>query len=458
MLRRLSTPTFIVLAIFAAIFPGLVVPASSVSYQLHPIIIIDGNASFTAANGVSSGTGTRTNPYIIENWNITHFSNDVSNFYAIVIRNTNAYFTIRNVYLCGVGTSSIGVYFNNVTNGQLQTANIPNCARSTTGIYIMYSHNLTIYNNVLPDSRSLFLSYSSNLTVSANEFIFQCSSCAPTYVWNIVDVEHSNNSIFSSNNLFGGSLHLSFSKGVLVYHNNFLNLCDTCTVIGGGVDNQGNLNSWDNGYPSGGNYWTNFTGLDRCSGPAQNICQGPDGIGDTPYILGNVTDHYPMMRAYGDTTPPVWGARATLLATDVSQSTVHLGWSGATDDLGMAGYRIYQNGQFLTATGRDRYGAVAESYTVLGLQPGATYNFKVLAVDVANNTSAGGTSIDVTTIPQWGQVTSLVWWQNNWFYVAALIGSGVAIMAWVVIRRGRQKQKHLTDFSKSNFIPVTEAR
>ncbi len=399
MSRLLSRPTFIVLAVSATIFSGSVVPASSVSYLLHPIILIDGNGAFTAANGVTSGTGANTNPYIIEGWNITHTSYDVSNYYGIVIRNTNAYFTIRNVYLCGVGTSSIGVLLNNVTNGQVQTANIPNCARSTTGIYIMYSSNIKIYSNNLSDSRSLFLSFSSNMTVSANSFVFQCSSCASTYVWNIVDIEHSNNSIFTGNNLFGGSLQLSSSRGILVHHNNFLNLCDTCTSIGGGVDNQGNLNSWDNGYPSGGNYWTNYTGLDRCSGPAQNICQGPDGIGDTPYTLGNVTDRYPLMKAYGDGIAPVWGPGAAVQASAVDMSSVSLSWSGATDDLGIAGYRIYKNGQFLTGTGRDKYGAVVAAYKVTGLSSGTTYHFNIIAVDVANNTSAGGPSLDVTTPP-----------------------------------------------------------
>src|SRR3989442_7334230 len=107
MFRRFSGPTLVSLSMFTIIFLGLVAPVRSAGYQPHPIILIDGNGSFTATNGVTSGTGTNTNPYIIEGWNVTHISNDVSNFYAIAIRNTTAYFTLRNVYLCGVGTSRI---------------------------------------------------------------------------------------------------------------------------------------------------------------------------------------------------------------------------------------------------------------------------------------------------------------------------------------------------------------
>lgn len=51
---------------------------------------------------------------------------------------------------------------------------------------------------------------------------------------------------------------------------------------------------WDNGYPSGGNYWDDYTGQDVCSGPYQSET-GSDGIGDTPYIIdANNTDNYPL--------------------------------------------------------------------------------------------------------------------------------------------------------------------
>lgn len=48
-------------------------------------------------------------------------------------------------------------------------------------------------------------------------------------------------------------------------------------------------NRWDNGYPSGGNHWSDYTGADI----------NGDGIGDTPYIVdANNTDHYPLMTPY----------------------------------------------------------------------------------------------------------------------------------------------------------------
>jgi len=62
-------------------------------------------------------------------------------------------------------------------------------------------------------------------------------------------------------------------------------------------------NYWDDGYPSGGNYWDDYSGIDNFSGPSQNIT-GSDGIGDTPYVSGKVTDNYPLMDTPGWIPPP----------------------------------------------------------------------------------------------------------------------------------------------------------
>jgi uncharacterized protein (DUF2141 family) len=54
-------------------------------------------------------------------------------------------------------------------------------------------------------------------------------------------------------------------------------------------------NTWDDGYPSGGNYWSDYSGTDVYSGPYQNVT-GSDGIGDIPYVIdANNTDHYPLV-------------------------------------------------------------------------------------------------------------------------------------------------------------------
>jgi len=61
----------------------------------------------------------------------------------------------------------------------------------------------------------------------------------------------------------------------------------------------GYANVWDDGYPSGGNYWSDYTGVDVKGGPDQDL-PGSDGIGDTPYVLDtNNRDRYPLTKPYG---------------------------------------------------------------------------------------------------------------------------------------------------------------
>jgi parallel beta-helix repeat protein len=78
-----------------------------------------------------------------------------------------------------------------------------------------------------------------------------------------------------------------------IYHNNFF------ILEGYRVDIvKSKFNYWDDGYPSGGNYWSDYTGFDLYSGPYQNET-GSDGIGDTPYIIdANNIDRYPLMKPY----------------------------------------------------------------------------------------------------------------------------------------------------------------
>jgi len=54
-------------------------------------------------------------------------------------------------------------------------------------------------------------------------------------------------------------------------------------------------NSWNDSYPSGGNYWSDYTDVDEKSGPNQDQPVS-DGIWDHPYVIDeNNVDHYPIV-------------------------------------------------------------------------------------------------------------------------------------------------------------------
>ena len=99
-------------------------------------------------------------------------------------------------------------------------------------------------------------------------------------------------------NAYGVSVFYGNSNRI--YHNDFVNNSIQATV------SSANSLAWDDGYPSGGNYWSDYAGVDRCSGPNQDICPSPDSIGDTPYVVGSGSqDGYPLMQPFETNTPPL---------------------------------------------------------------------------------------------------------------------------------------------------------
>ncbi len=55
------------------------------------------------------------------------------------------------------------------------------------------------------------------------------------------------------------------------------------------------INTWNAGYPTGGNLWSDYQGSDEMQGPGQNV-SGKDGFGDQPYKISETArDEYPVM-------------------------------------------------------------------------------------------------------------------------------------------------------------------
>ena len=95
----------------------------------------------------------------------------------------------------------------------------------------------------------------------------------------------SNNNLVTGNDIMGNKYDgtvLIDSPNNTFYHNNFANTPQV-------DDHLGSISIWDDGYPSGGNYWSDYTGVDG----------NGDGIGDSPYIIdGNNQDNYPLIHSF----------------------------------------------------------------------------------------------------------------------------------------------------------------
>jgi Big-like domain-containing protein/calcineurin-like phosphoesterase family protein/fibronectin type III domain protein len=89
-----------------------------------------------------------------------------------------------------------------------------------------------------------------------------------------------------------------------------------------------------------------------------------------------------------DVTAP--STPANLTATIHSATQVDLNWTHSTDNVGIAGYDIYRDGNLVTSVG------YVTSYSDTNLTMGATYNYQVKARDAAGNTSAFSSPAPVT--------------------------------------------------------------
>jgi len=101
------------------------------------------------------------------------------------------------------------------------------------------------------------------------------------------------NKIFG-NNVVNSKIGIYIQAGIAneIWHNNLIGnfkqvqLESYCGII------------WYHDYPFGGNYWSDYGGIDNYSGIYQNET-GSDGIGDTPYVIdAKNIDKYPLMKPW----------------------------------------------------------------------------------------------------------------------------------------------------------------
>ena len=133
-------------------------------------ITIDGNNNFTTTASINHwvGNGSSTNPFIIENLNLTF---QPYNSWGFLIKNTNLHFIIQNNYLSlssNTGNSSYLLFLWNASNGLVKS----NTLYVNTGyidLYVLQSVNDTIKNNfVKAGDFGIFVDSSTNTLITQN--------------------------------------------------------------------------------------------------------------------------------------------------------------------------------------------------------------------------------------------------------------------------------------------------
>ncbi len=188
------------------------------------------------------------------------------------------------------------------------------------GVYPFRSSHIVISGNEISRSgEAIYVQRSGNVTILHNELHWNGGEGVRSWVSENVTVERNN----ISNNGLG--IRLFYSDRYRIFHNNIVN-----NAIQARDDEADNL--WDDDYPSGGNYWSDYTGVDNCSGPNQDVCPDPDGIGDTPYVIdADSQDRYPLMYPIGTVFPrPPRILDAVLSGESAENVTVR--WTLSPDD------------------------------------------------------------------------------------------------------------------------------
>lgn len=434
---RLGVPALLWILISGISVVGLGAGGTeSSSLTPHPPVFINGNGGFTQDNGVRDGSGTALDPYIIDGWDI-----DASSKVGIRIEHTTAHFIIRNVRVHSDQQKN-GIELFDVSNGQIVNATV---YRNWHGISLAGVTNLVLVDNHISSSRFygiLVLSLdfspypSSNITMKRNIVSRNLVGIA---VYSSTDSSIVENEI-SQNADLGISLY--YCSGIQVYHNNIVDNAFSGNNDPGLPDNQ-----WDNGYPSGGNYWSDYSGVDNCSGSDQKVCDGPDGIGDTPYPLFEQSkDRYPLMKPY-DIRFPVWPEGSSLTASSIRPTGLGLNWTPASDNVEIVGYRVHQDDSLLALVP-----GVTLSYNVVGLAPETVYTFRVEAGDSTGHWTNSGPSTTIRTpaqtVPPPGptprsdelESPTLWFWRSSLVLIAAAVAViAIPVLVWAA-SRGKEIQ------------------
>jgi PQQ-dependent dehydrogenase (s-GDH family) len=97
-----------------------------------------------------------------------------------------------------------------------------------------------------------------------------------------------------------------------------------------------------------------------------------------------------LMTQLPDTQPPT--APTNLTSSNITTNSFTLSWAASTDNVGVTGYDVYQNGIKINLSN-----VTGTSYNVSGLSSATTYNYYVVAKDAAGNISASSGILNVTT-------------------------------------------------------------
>jgi parallel beta-helix repeat protein len=169
-----------------------------------------------------------------------------------------------------------------------------------------YCYNNTLSkNNIKANQYGIYLQFSGNNTLDGNNVTANSHGIS---LWDYSSANILSGNDFTRNNYTG--IYLYFSSNNRIFHNDFFDNTQQAYE-------SNSTNAWDNGYPSGGNYWSDY----RATYPGA-VENDSSAIWDTPYFIdANNTDRYPLMDPFHTFSVGTWNGVAYSVDT-VSNSTL----------------------------------------------------------------------------------------------------------------------------------------
>jgi len=214
------------------------------------IIVERDNIVIDGAFHTLQGTGSETGIDLSGRKNVTIQNLEIKNFDVGLYLSSSSQITIQG---STISQNNHGIWISRSSGNNILQNNITE--NVLEGLYIYLSSGNNIFGNNITKNTfdGIYLYNSSNNTIHVNIIMYNGYGISP---------------YFSTNNK--------------IFHNNFIENEYN-------VDPNTPLDIWDNGYPSGGNYWSDYTGTDN----------NGDGIGDTPYYIDdNNQDRYPLITTH----------------------------------------------------------------------------------------------------------------------------------------------------------------
>ena len=329
------------------------VSMNNISYNLEGMWIYGGaNNTITSNDIVESGKPGGT-------WGVVIKATSYCNISFNKVRNTD--------YGAGICISSSK---NNIVNSN-------SIERGIKGVTISGPNNIVSFNNISECQIGMDMyPRTSNCTIESNNIV-SCQRYA-AYI-------------------------MSSTYGNKFFHNNFMG--NTVIFFEGG-----SCGVWDNGYPSGGNYWSDYTGIDEKSGSNQNQ-PGSDGIGDTPYTIngiGSNKDKYPLMTPWKPISHNVAVVNVLPSKTIIAQgfsASINISLFNTGEHTETFNVSLYANLAFVTqqtvTLGNDASTTITLTWNTSGFARG-NYTMKAIADTVEGEIcTADNTCIDGLILVTW---------------------------------------------------------